>query len=118
MARRRAGKGKLSRLSPENVAELVVSAYVKKFKEEGTNWVSNYTKNVTAYVNDPDRQAKAEEKLATWYSVLLKIIPKIKQAYEEAVIEYKQRMIAKAPAPAVEVTPATAVATAVARERY
>jgi hypothetical protein len=74
----------------EKVKEAQVSPAMKQ------HWEQNYFSGIEKYADDPERVKAAEEKLGTWYDVVMdSVAPQFSQVMTKARAEYHKRLARK-----------------------
>ncbi|BDB97930.1 hypothetical protein [Saccharolobus caldissimus] len=59
-------------------------------------WLNNYFEKIGGYIESPERRKEAEEKLETWYGVLVtNVAPEFAKAMQKAKSEYYRKLAEK-----------------------
>jgi len=95
-------KHRLEIEGPNATAKRTIERLTKKAKEAQTNpeeqdrWKQKYFNGIEKYANDPERVRTAEEKLATWYGVVMDTVaPEYSGVMMKARVEYHKRLAKK-----------------------
>jgi len=63
---------------------------------EKEKWEQKYFNGIEKYTSDPERVRAAEEKLGTWYGVVMdNVAPEFSQVMMKARVEYHKRLAQK-----------------------
>jgi len=87
---------------PDSTAKRTIEHLTEKVKEAQAspttkyNWEQKYFNGIEEYANNPERVRAAEEKLATWYGVVIdNVAPEFSRAMTKARAEYHRRLAKK-----------------------
>jgi hypothetical protein len=87
---------------PDATAKRTIAQLTEKVKEAQAspttkyNWEQKYFSGIEKYANDPERVRNAEEKLATWYGVVMDdVAPRFSRVMMKARAEYHKRLARK-----------------------
>jgi len=87
---------------PAATAKRTIERLTEKVKEAQAspttkyNWEQKYFSGIEKYANDPERQRVAEEKLGTWYGVVMdNVAPRYSRVMAKARAEYHKRLAKK-----------------------
>jgi len=87
---------------PDSTAKRTIERLTEKVKEAQAsptmkyNWEQKYFNGIEEYANNPERVRAAEEKLATWYGVVIdNVAPEFSRAMTKARAEYHKRLAKK-----------------------
>ena len=87
---------------PDATAKRTIERLTEKVKEAQAsptmkyNWEQNYFSGIEKYANDPERVRAAEEKLGTWYNVVMdNVAPQFSRVMMKARAEYHKRLARK-----------------------
>jgi len=87
---------------PDSTAKRTIEHLTEKVKEAQAspttkyNWEQKYFNGIEEYANNPERVRAAEEKLATWYGVVIdNVAPEFSRAMTKARAEYHKRLARK-----------------------
>ena len=100
MARR--SKHSILVYGPRETAKRAIDHLKDKYEEAKANpavrkeWMERYFNDIGEYVENAERRKEAEEKLATWYEVLISdVAPNYARAMQEAKAKYYKRLAEK-----------------------
>ena len=87
---------------PDATAKRTIEHLTEKVKEAQVSpalkqrWEQNYFSGIEKYADDPERVRNAEEKLATWYGVVMDdVAPRFSRVMMKARAEYHKRLAKK-----------------------
>ena len=87
---------------PDATAKRTIERLTEKVKEAQASlalkqrWEQNYFSGIEKYADDPERVRNAEEKLATWYGVVMDdVAPGFSGVMAKARAEYHKRLAKK-----------------------
>ena len=87
---------------PEATAKRTIERLTEKVKEAQLSpalkqrWEQNYFSGIEKYADDPERVKAAEEKLGTWYNVVMdNVAPQFSRVMMKARAEYHKRLARK-----------------------
>jgi len=87
---------------PEATAKRTIAQLTEKVKEAQVSpamkqrWEQNYFSGIEKYADDPERVRAAEEKLSTWYNVVMdNVAPGFSRVMTKARAEYHKRLARK-----------------------
>ena len=87
---------------PDATAKRTIERLTEKVKEAQASlalkqrWEQNYFSGIEKYADDPERVRNAEEKLATWYGVVMDdVAPRFSRVMMKARAEYHKRLAKK-----------------------
>ena len=95
-------KHRLETEGPDATAKRTIAQLTEKVKEAQASlalkqrWEQNYFSGIEKYADDPERVRAAEEKLGTWYGVVMdNVAPQFSRAMTKARSEYHRRLAMK-----------------------
>ena len=87
---------------PDATAKRTIERLTRKVKEAQANpveqdrWKQKYFNGIEKYADDPERVRNAEEKLSTWYGVVMdNVAPEFSGVMMKARVEYHKRLAQK-----------------------
>jgi len=87
---------------PDATAKRTIERLTEKVKETQVSpalkqhWEQNYFSGIEKYADDPERVRAAEEKLSTWYNVVMdNVAPGFSRVMTKARAEYHKRLARK-----------------------
>jgi len=87
---------------PDATAKRTIERLTEKVKEAQVSpalkqhWEQNYFSGIEKYADDPERVRAAEEKLGTWYNVVMdNVAPQFSRVMMKARAEYHKRLARK-----------------------
>ncbi|QXJ36587.1 hypothetical protein [Saccharolobus shibatae] len=87
---------------PAGTAKRTIQHLKEKYRQAQSNpevrreWVDKYFKDIGDYIDNPERTKEAEEKLGTWYEVLVSnVAPEFARAMQKAKAVYYRKLAEK-----------------------